>query len=104
MKIPVRQDGPPKSIRQFAPPEKTASYRERQAFYKGRLWLQTRAVKLRNNPLCEVCEQAGRIEQATQVHHVIERLSRPDLAFDMSNLESICATCHGAARAKKNGV
>lgn len=100
MKLPIRRDGPPKGVRQFRPPAQDDAYKERQRFYKSKLWRSTRAVKLRKNPLCEVCEASGRVEPATQVHHVKARLSRPDLAYEMSNLQSICATCHGAARGR----
>lgn len=94
MPLPIRDDGPPKGVRQFQPPRQVEEYKERQRFYKGKLWRSTRAVKLRRNPLCEHCEAAGRVTQATQVHHVLERLERPDLAHDLSNLEALCASCH----------
>jgi 5-methylcytosine-specific restriction endonuclease McrA len=28
------------------------------------------------------------------VDHVIDRKKRPDLAYDMTNLECLCASCH----------
>ena len=93
-KLPVRRDGPPKGVPTFRPPQKHEEAKERWRFYGSKLWKQTRAYKLRTHPLCEVCEEAGRTEPATQVHHRIDRLERPDLAYDQSNLQSICASCH----------
>jgi len=94
MALPVRRDGPPKHVPVFRPPEKVEEYKERQKFYRSKLWRSTREHKLRRDPLCQHCKAAGRLEPATQVHHVKERLDRPDLAFDQTNLESLCAPCH----------
>jgi len=93
-RLPVRRDGPPKGVPVFQPPQKVEEHRARQKFYRAKPWRSTRAVKLRRDPLCEHCKAAGRLEPATQVHHVLERLDRPDLAYDLTNLESLCASCH----------
>ena len=59
-------------------------------------WLKLRARKLRDKPLCEVCEEAGKIVVATQVHHVKPfRGLRDPLRLDMRNLQSVCDACHG---------
>ena len=31
---------------------------------------------------------------ATQVHHLVPRKERPDLAYAIDNLESLCVSCH----------
>jgi len=36
----------------------------------------------------------GRCEIASEVHHKVSRLKRPDLAYDEDNLEALCKSCH----------
>jgi 5-methylcytosine-specific restriction protein A len=77
--------------------------RPRQAdkdWYKSPAWRAVRAQKLAIDPLCEDCLKADRTTAAEHVHHVIERKVRPDLALDISNLESLCKRCHNAKRGK----
>jgi 5-methylcytosine-specific restriction protein A len=67
---------------------------ERQAdkdFYSSRAWRITRDYKLRLNPLCEEPECR---EVATHVHHLEPRKKRPDLAFEVDNLQALCQPCH----------
>lgn len=78
-----------------------ASARERKAFYNGKRWVELRRLVLLKHPLCKRCLAEGRVVEATVVHHVIERLERPDLAYDVDNLESVCGTCHTAHHARK---
>jgi 5-methylcytosine-specific restriction protein A len=67
-------------------------------FYAGIRWLNLRAAFLRENPLCVDCRKAGRLTPAEHVHHVLERKARPDLAYEWSNLEAACPSCHNAKR------
>lgn len=58
------------------------------------------------NPLCEECEERGRITPVDDVHHIVSFMSTDDplerlrLAFDFDNLMSLCDGCH----AKKHAV
>ena len=51
-------------------------------------------------PLCEMCLEKGIITPATDVHHIQEIGTYDDLerqlllAFDYSNLMSLCDSCH----------
>ena len=63
-------------------------------FYDSVEWLQCRAEKLSLSPLCEECREAGRVRVATEVHHILERKEHPHLAFTLSNLQSLCKSCH----------
>lgn len=62
-------------------------------------WKQLRAEKLRNNPICEVCETNDLSTLATEVHHKIPVESVPrelgmrQLMFDYNNLQSLCHAC-----------
>jgi 5-methylcytosine-specific restriction enzyme A len=66
----------------------------RVAFYSARDWKRTRAVKLAASPLCEVCLAADRVTPASHVHHLAELADRPELAYTLSNLQSVCLVCH----------
>lgn len=73
---------------------RSSSEAERLAFYNSTPWRKLRAAFLRANPLCKKCSASGQVVEATTVHHVEERLKRPDLAFAWSNLEPLCSACH----------
>ena len=57
-------------------------------------WHRLSKLKRQYNPLCEECEKAGQTVVAAGVHHKQTISERPDLAFDMDNLQSLCAKCH----------
>lgn len=63
-------------------------------------WLLLRRDKLTASPLCERCQQEGRLTPATEVHHItpVERgLTKGEkerLAFDPLNLRALCHPCH----------
>jgi 5-methylcytosine-specific restriction protein A len=76
---------------------------ERHKLYHSARWQQLRKIKLNLNPICEDCKDA----LAEQVHHRLSVDQRPDLAFDLANLESLCASCHStktATEMKSTGV
>jgi 5-methylcytosine-specific restriction endonuclease McrA len=83
-----------------APLGKTQAEAERAKFYNSAAWLRLRAAFLLANPLCAECGKRGLVVEARIVHHVEERLRRPDLALDRSNLESLCPRCHTAHHAR----
>ena len=51
-----------------------------------------------SHPLCEMCEQDGRLTKANEVHHVLP-LSQGG-THDESNLMSLCKSCHSKITAK----
>ncbi len=63
-------------------------------------WVRTRRDKLTDYPLCERCEEEGRVTAATEVHHVIPvengltKAEKERLMFDYSNLKALCHDCH----------
>ena len=70
-------------------------------FYKTSAWLKARALALqRDHYICQeclrLCEQGKLIRPraATMVHHIKPRKLYPELALVLSNLESLCNTCH----------
>lgn len=56
-------------------------------------WEKVRSLKLRRNPLCEVCEREGRVRPAEMVHHA-KPIRQGGAALDMDNLMSVCRACH----------
>ena len=60
-------------------------------------WLrrEQRVRYLREHPLCQACEAAGRITAATELDHVVP-LSKGAVAnaYDDTNLSGLCHACH----------
>lgn len=83
---------PKKTLRTYS---KTISRLEADRILNSRKWRKKSKSFLFDNPLCENpsgstdCKRA-----ASQVHHKIDRIDRPDLAFVDSNLMSLCRRCH----------
>ena len=74
--------------------DRTEAKAERDRFYTGARWTRLRKRYLSKHPLCERCEAAGRVEPAIDVHHQVERLDAPQLAYSEDNLEALCKPCH----------
>lgn len=64
-------------------------------------WRKVRALKLARDPLCADCRGRGFVEAATQVHHLEPLARRPDLAYAMANLLSLCTACHARREAQE---
>lgn len=63
--------------------------------YGSEKWKRLRLKILRRDKYqCRICSRYGRIREATEVHHIIHSDERPDLAYDPSNLISLCHSCH----------
>ncbi len=54
----------------------------------------------RDHYRCQICGQRA----ATVVHHIIPLKERPDLATEMSNLQSVCAICHNKEHTEKGNA
>ena len=55
----------------------------------GGRWTKLRNLYLREHPLCSRCGSVGQ-----EVHHIVPRLVRPDLAYTWDNLMTLCKACH----------
>ena len=70
-----------------------------QGFYVKKTWRKLRRLALiRDGYLCQDCLAAGKITQATEVHHVVPITDAPELALELSNLRSLCWSCHEATK------
>ena len=63
-------------------------------------WLRLRKEILTAHPLCQECAKAGRVEAATEVHHVrpveeaIGYNEKRQRMYDPHNLQALCHNCH----------
>lgn len=63
-------------------------------------WVRLRKEILTAHPLCQQCQQEGRIEAATEVHHVrpveeaITYTDKRQRMYDPHNLQALCYDCH----------
>lgn len=82
---------------------------ERRKIYKSTRWRKLRALKIAEQPLCEMCLKEGKTTIAEDVHHIESFMSTDDkvlriaLAYDYENLMSICKTHHQMIHNKSNG-
>ena len=83
--------------------ERTEQRRKDQRFYMRKAWKRARGAKLNRQPLCEECAANGRTVAATEVHHVVERKTDHDRAYDLSNLQSLCKRCHARKSNEERG-
>ncbi|PWA08648.1 endonuclease [Pueribacillus theae] len=68
---------------------------EARSFYKSKKWRQCREVILcRDNFLCVDHLKKNQVVAAQMVHHIKELRDYPELAFEPSNLVSLCLSCH----------
>lgn len=68
---------------------------EHDAVYRDTRWTKVKpVVHLRDNGLCRQCFD-GKIYKASQlVHHIVEPEEDLSLAYEPSNLISLCESCH----------
>ena len=74
------------------------------SWYGTTRWRKLRAAQLSRHPVCADCEARELITAATEVDHVVPRRQRPDLAYDMNNLKSLCKPCHSHKTNKQNSL
>lgn len=71
-------------------------------FYSSTAWAKCRLMKLARDPLCEDCLAEGRLTQGEIVHHVIHYQDRPDMAYHLDNLRTVCRSCHAKEHLYEN--
>lgn len=67
-------------------------------WYHTTRWRKLREAQLKAYPLCAMCEKSGRDTIATVADHVVPHRGDSEL-FWHGKLQSLCSTCHGAAKA-----
>lgn len=72
--------------------------------HKSTRWKKKREQILRRDKyLCQDCKRYGKRVDATEVHHIKHVDEYPELAFESSNLISLCAACHNKRHPEKGG-
>jgi 5-methylcytosine-specific restriction protein A len=62
-----------------------------RAIYRDPRWKAVRYLaKKRDGWKCTECGERGRLE----VHHIKRVKNHPELAYDLSNLKTLCGKCH----------
>lgn len=69
--------------------------------YNSYRWKKERAAFLVVNPLCEKCDQSGRVTAATIVDHRIPHRGDPILFWDRRNWAPICAHHHSSDKQRE---
>lgn len=72
---------------------RTRRNRDTEKFYNSALWQRVRQQKRNMNPLCEQCEQDGKVVPVAHVHHRIP-IEKGGARTHLDNLISLCETCH----------
>lgn len=70
--------------------------KEAEKALKTTTWKNVRAsVIRRDGGVCKLCLINGIVEYRNlQVHHIVKRTQNLELAYDTSNLVTLCRTCH----------
>jgi len=76
---------------------------EWHSMYESRRWRETREAYLRQHPLCVECEKKGYLVPAVVCDHIVPHRGKYELFWDISNLQGLCARCHGRKTAKEDG-
>lgn len=68
-------------------------------FYKSKEWQSVREKALeRDNYECQLCKENGKVttidDAKLEVHHIKEVKTHPLLALSLSNLKTLCVSCH----------
>jgi hypothetical protein len=101
-------DGPPANPRRRNAPQRPRrgggaiggihAPREHHALYGRGRWKRLRRLQLAHQPLCRMCEAAGRIVPAVLVDHIKPAKDNVKLFFDINNLQSLCRLCQMLTR------
>jgi 5-methylcytosine-specific restriction protein A len=79
---------------------KRSDYMRASDAIRGKRWDVVRfEAKRRDGFKCVECGKRGRLE----VHHVLPVRTHPQLAFDMSNVKTLCVPCHARHTRIENG-
>lgn len=69
-------------------------------------WQTLSRLHLAEKPVCERCKLSGIFRAATEVDHIRPVRKFPGLAYERSNLQSLCKSCHSTKtmRYERNGI
>jgi 5-methylcytosine-specific restriction endonuclease McrA len=67
-------------------------------WYSTPAWQVIRQNRLRIEPCCRMCAEAGVKTKATTVDHVHRHRGNHSLFFDFRNTQSLCKRCHDSTK------
>ncbi|MEB9549541.1 HNH endonuclease [Bacillus cereus] len=75
-------------------------------FYKHPYWYKHIRIQAleRDHYECQECKRQGKYSKGRNVHHIKELRDRPDLAYVLSNLETLCIQCHNKEHKKEQNI
>ena len=73
---------------------------EDNRFYQSKVWRSLRNEYIKQNPLCVYCQSNGIIKEAKVVDHIIPILMGGN-SLSVTNLQSLCDSCHARKSAKE---
>jgi 5-methylcytosine-specific restriction enzyme A len=79
---------------------KSAPGHEIDSQYKTARWRHLRAHVVREEPLCRLCERAGRVSATVLVDHIVP-VKQGGPMWERSNLQGLCNACHEAKSASE---
>ncbi len=80
--------------------DKTMRNRSAYEFYHSAEWRRLRNNFLIEHPFCEECQRQGRLTKATVVDHIVP-IQQGGALLEESNLQALCASCHGSKSIKE---
>jgi 5-methylcytosine-specific restriction protein A len=63
-------------------------------FYGSTEWKALRTRKIKKDPLCQVCLPKGFLSEGKDIDHIIEIKDNYSLRLDITNLQTLCRSCH----------
>lgn len=80
---------------------RTENNKNRQKSYQTKQWKNLRSLYLYEHPLCEICEQNGKVTPTEDIHHKkspfergISEEEKQYRLLDWNNLMALCKECH----------
>jgi len=67
----------------------------------GSRWRKAREAFLRDYPLCQYCQEDGKVEPATVVNHIKPHKGDQGLFWDQANWQAVCKPHHDSTIAKE---
>lgn len=55
-----------------------------------------RRAMVRDLHMCQACKAKGLITPAAEIDHIQPRAQRPDLTYELDNMQALCIRCHQA--------
>ena len=78
----------------------TSRLKDNSTFYHSKQWRSLRNYYIQMHPLCEVCKRKDIITSGEVVDH-IKPINMGGHKIDVSNLQTMCHSCHNSKRGKE---